>query len=312
MKYSPQRGLQLDGMLRSSPRQREVGAARRHLDRHRRLPAAVQPVQRPDEAAVVSDQLLGVVRDAAPPLLSRAEGAVAARLAPPHPGARPLLGPFLPEFTDNRRYKRRDVFTGTPLPDEAEAPLGVLIANCLRELRELGGANGTRARRGVVARCSRGASRRSPGADVGRRRLGRHRLRRRLRRLGRRRLGRWRREQPRRRRRDGRQRMEEMAAETEAQCARELRELAAGRASSGHAAARAVARARVDLRATSGGRLRLPQAERPLGRGARAPRRRLVPAHDVALPARLQRTCPILLTDFDVGERVVQLPGAAT
>lgn len=44
---------------------------------------------------------------------------------------RPLLGPFLPEFVDSRKYKRRDVFTGLPLPDEAEAPLGRLIIQAI-------------------------------------------------------------------------------------------------------------------------------------------------------------------------------------
>ena len=52
---------------------------------------------------------------------------------------RPLLGPFLPEFVDNRKFKRRDVFTGLPLPDEAEAPLGKLIRDLQRELTDFGG-----------------------------------------------------------------------------------------------------------------------------------------------------------------------------
>ena len=52
---------------------------------------------------------------------------------------RPLLGPFLPEFVDTRKYKRRDVFTGLPLPDEAEAPLGRLLTDVVRELHDLGG-----------------------------------------------------------------------------------------------------------------------------------------------------------------------------
>ena len=45
---------------------------------------------------------------------------------------RPLLGPFLPEFVDTRKYKRRDVFTGLPLPDEAEAPLGRLLQELIQ------------------------------------------------------------------------------------------------------------------------------------------------------------------------------------
>ena len=53
---------------------------------------------------------------------------------------KPLLGPFLPEFVDNRKYKRRDVFTGLPLPDEAEAPLGKLLKSVMHELEDLGGA----------------------------------------------------------------------------------------------------------------------------------------------------------------------------
>lgn len=51
---------------------------------------------------------------------------------------KPLLGPFMAEFVDTRKYKRRDVFTGLPLPDEAEAPLGKLISTALRELQDLG------------------------------------------------------------------------------------------------------------------------------------------------------------------------------
>jgi hypothetical protein len=51
---------------------------------------------------------------------------------------KPLLGPFMVEFVDTRKYKRRDVFTGLPLPDEAEAPLGKLISTALRELQDLG------------------------------------------------------------------------------------------------------------------------------------------------------------------------------
>ena len=57
---------------------------------------------------------------------------------------RPSLGPFLPEFVDNRKFKRRDVFTGLPLPDEAEAPLGKLLKDVLRELHDLGAASSGR------------------------------------------------------------------------------------------------------------------------------------------------------------------------
>ena len=44
----------------------------------------------------------------------------------------------------SRRYKRRDVFTGLPLPDEAEAPLGTLISSVLRELHDLGSAGSSK------------------------------------------------------------------------------------------------------------------------------------------------------------------------
>ena len=62
----------------------------------------------------------------------------------------PLLGPFLPEFVDSRKYKRRDLFTGLPLPDEAEAPLGKLIVQVVQELSDLGGT--TRRREEVTSR----------------------------------------------------------------------------------------------------------------------------------------------------------------
>ena len=91
-------------------------------------------------ASHASDNSLAVVRDAAAPLLrlsSRSSsllGSLLLTLA-----RKPLLGPFLPEFVDTRKYKRRDVFTGLPLPDEAEAPLGKLLTSCCGELHDLGG-----------------------------------------------------------------------------------------------------------------------------------------------------------------------------
>lgn len=56
----------------------------------------------------------------------------------------PELGPFLPAFTDDRKHKRRDVLTGLPLPDEETAPLGALITAAVKEISELGSAEARR------------------------------------------------------------------------------------------------------------------------------------------------------------------------
>ena len=173
MKFSPQRGLQLDGLLSLLATVNAKSA----------LPVGISIAtggflllynlfNGQTEAKVVSTNcsvsfatlLLPFYPELREPSLL---GSLLLALA-----RRPLLGPFLPEFTDNRRYKRRDVFTGTPLPDEAEAPLGVLIANCLRELHELGGANGRKhdeVSSKMLTRRVEALTRR----DVGRRRLGR-------------------------------------------------------------------------------------------------------------------------------------------
>ena len=54
---------------------------------------------------------------------------------------KPELGPFLPAFNDTRKHKRRDLLTGLPLPDEEHAPLGILLKSAIREVAELGGAS---------------------------------------------------------------------------------------------------------------------------------------------------------------------------
>ena len=50
----------------------------------------------------------------------------------------PTLGPFLPPFVDTRKSKRREIFTGLPLPDEENAPLGTLVRTALTETAMLG------------------------------------------------------------------------------------------------------------------------------------------------------------------------------
>ena len=50
----------------------------------------------------------------------------------------PALGPLLPEFTDTRLTKRRDVFCGVPTPEEPQTPLATLLRSLLAELQVLG------------------------------------------------------------------------------------------------------------------------------------------------------------------------------
>jgi len=54
---------------------------------------------------------------------------------------KPLFGGFLPRYEDTRKYKRRDVLTGKPLPDEEVAPLGQLLKSVVSELHSLGGSD---------------------------------------------------------------------------------------------------------------------------------------------------------------------------
>ena len=65
---------------------------------------------------------------------------------------KPSLARFLPEFADNRKYKRRETYSGVPLPDEPEAPLGVLITQLVTELGALARPRGDPVREAVAER----------------------------------------------------------------------------------------------------------------------------------------------------------------
>ena len=314
MKYRRSALIQLDGAAALLATVNATSALRRrHLDRHRRLPAAVQPLPGPDRAAQGGEhQLLGLVRDAPPrPLLPSSREPSLLTLAPPHPRAPPAPRPLSARVHRQPQVQApRRLHAALPLPDEAEAPLGVLIAKPARAARAAaaptpwhdevsskmltrrvealtkermwgGGGWGTPASAAASAAGAAAAGAVAAGT-FGRRR---------------RRVG-----VP----ADGRRRGGDGGAVQDASCASSP----TGEPPARHAAARAVRAERARF-ALSGGRLRLPQVSDHAPKCAssapptRCPRTTYRPGSSATM-----RRARSSLTDFDVGERVASCRAA--